>query len=126
MMKGIPKVILRRLFKKEITLTRYTYTENTDAWGQKVSTSVAYTIMGEIQEVTSEDSQLWKVGEVQMGDAWGYFYPSYDVGKEITLDVQKDDEVTWNSKTWIVTEIQSMYYGRKESYKKVYLKRKMP
>jgi len=123
MFKTPPKVMLRKVLKKQVTLKRYSISENEDAYGQGERTLQAtYSLEAEIQEITAEDLAYFVPGTVDVGDAYGYFLPSYlKKGKEVTIQVE--DEIVWNNKTWRVERIEDFYYGDKLWYKRAFLKR---
>lgn len=123
MSKIPPRYVLKKIFKKKVTLTKYSYSNEDDAYGQgERSVSDTYSISAEIQEITSEDLAFVVPGVMEIGDAFGYFLPYYLVkGKEIAIEAE--DEITWNGKTWRIDRIEDYYYGEKEWYKRAILKR---
>jgi len=76
----------------------------------------------EIQELTSEDLAFFVPGTVNLGDAYGYFLPDYNV-KGQTINIVAEDEVTWNSKTWRIDTIEDYTFGEQVWYKRALLKR---
>jgi len=123
MLKGIPSWQLKKFFKKGVTLTKYSYSDGEDAYGQKSKTTTGtYTLEAEIQEIRSEDLAYMRPGLVELGDAWGFFLPSYTKkGKTVTVEI--GDEVTWNSKTWRVDYIENYITENNVTYKRALLKR---
>ena len=123
MLKIPPSYVLKKILKKEVTLTKYTYSDGEDAYGQRSrSVSGTYKIKAEIQEITSEDLAYVVPGTMSVGDAFGFFLPTYLVqGKNISIEAE--DEITWNSKTWRIDSIEDYYYGEKIWYKRAVLKR---
>jgi len=126
MFKAPPTRKLQSIFRKTVTLSKITTSGNDDAYGQKSETSSGtYRIRAEIQEITSYDLAYFVPGTVQIGDAWGYFLPSYTVnGKKV--EIALEDEITWNGKTWEIDRIEDAYIGEKLWYRKAYLRRKVP
>lgn len=123
MLKPLPEFILRKLFRKKVTLKKYSKTGTDDAYGQKEDQLIGtYVIEAEIQEITAYDLAYVVPGILQVGDAMGYFLPQYFVdGRYITVEVE--DRVTWNNKTWRVEKIEDFYYGDKLMHKRALLKR---
>jgi len=123
MFKLPPKVMLRKSLGKQVTLKRYSFSESEDAYGQSTRTlQDTYSLEAEIQEITAEDLAYLVPGTAEIGDAYGFFLPSYlKKGKEITLQV--NDEIQWKGKTWRVERIEDFYYGDKLWYKRAFLKR---
>ena len=123
MLKIPPKYVLKKILKKEVTLTKYTYSNGEDAYGQRSqSVSGTYAINAEIQEITSEDLAYVVPGTMSIGDAFGFFLPSYLV-KGKTISIAVDDEISWNNKTWRIDQVEDYYYGNKIWYKRAILKR---
>ena len=123
MFKVPPKFVSRKGFKKKVTLKRYSLSENDDAYGQSErSLEETFTLEAEIQEITAEDLAYLAPGTAEIGDAYGYFLPTYlKKGREISIQVE--DEITWNNKTWRIERIEDFYYGDKLWYKRAFLKR---
>lgn len=123
MLKVPPRRKLGKLLKKQVTLTKFSLSSNEDAYGQKERTVAGtYSIEAEIQEITAEDLSFLVPGVASIGDAWGYFLPSYLVsGQNITIS--PEDEVTWNGKTWRIDKIEDYYYGENLFYKRALMKR---
>jgi len=123
MFKVPPKFMLRKGLKKQVTLKRYSFSENEDAYGQSQrSLQETFTLEAEIQEITAEDLAYLVPGTAEIGDAYGFFLPTYlKKGREITIQVE--DEITWNNKTWRIERIEDFYYGDKLWYKRAFLKR---
>ena len=124
MLKVPPKAKLRKMFRKNVTLTKYTLSKNEDAYGQaSQSESQEYVnLRAEIQEITAEDLAYLVPGTAQVGDAYGYFLPSYYT-KGVTIEISPEDEVTWNNKTWRIERVEDYYLGDKLWYKRAFLKR---
>jgi len=123
MFKVPHKFVLRIGVKKKVTLKRYSLSENDDAYGQSErSLEETFTLEAEIQEITAEDLAYLAPGTAEIGDAYGYFLPTYlKKGREISIQVE--DEITWNNKTWRIERIEDFYYGDKLWYKRAFLKR---
>ena len=115
--------MLRKVLKKQVTLKRYSVSKKEDAYGQAQRTlEDTYSLEAEIQEITSEDLAYFVPGTVEIGDAFGYFLPSY-LKKGKTITIQVEDEIVWNNKTWRIERIEDFYYGDKLWYKRAFLKR---
>jgi len=124
MLKCPPVTIINRFFRKTVTLNRYILTETGDAWNQNSKTvSLTEEIKAEIQEIVAEEFANLKQGEVAVGDAYGYFLPSYNLGGNHIVMVVEQDEITWNSKTWKVERVENYYVGNTLFYKRAFLKR---
>ena len=123
MLKAPPKAVLRKIFKKEVDLKRYSFSESDDTYGQATrSLSETYPIKAEIQELTTEDLSFLPPGVASIGDAYGFFLPTYLVkGREVSVEVE--DEIVWDNKIWRVERIENFYYGSKLWYKRAFLKR---
>jgi len=118
-----PKAQLRKVLGKKVTLKKYTYSGTEDEYGQKERTlDDSYSIRAEIQELTSEDLAFLPPGLANIGDAYGYFLPSYLV-KGKTIEISAEDEVVWNNKTWRIDRVEDYYYGDKIWYKRAFLRR---
>lgn len=122
MIKAPPTRKLANLMLKKVTLTKYALSGGTDAYGQQTRTGTSYSIKAEIQEIRAEDLSFFKPGTVNLGDAWGYFQPTYIV-KGLTITLAAEDEVTWNNKTWRVDYIEEAYIRESLWYKRAFLKR---
>jgi len=122
MIKAPPTRKLENLMLKKVTLTKYVMSGGTDAYGQQERTGTSYTLKAEIQEITAENLSFFKPGTVDVGDAWGYFQPSYTV-KGLTITISPEDEVTWNGKTWRIDFIEDAYIGESLWYRRAFLKR---
>ncbi|RLJ10170.1 MAG: hypothetical protein DRP15_00930 [Candidatus Aenigmatarchaeota archaeon] len=121
-MYKIPKWQVKKFLKKEVTLNKYSI-EATDEYGQAQKTLVgSYSIKAEIQPITFDQLIHYPPGEVEIGDAWGYFQTSYLV-KGVTVSLEPDDEIVWNGQTFIVRNIEKYIAGEDEIYLRVYLKR---
>jgi type IV secretory pathway TrbF-like protein len=122
-MKVPPQRKLLHMFRKKVTLEKYSIEESTDSYGQTEETLVgSYQIDAEIQEVTAEDLVYMRPGVVEVGDAWGYFLPSYLVqGQTVTVEVE--DIVKWNNKAWRIDRIEDYYLGGQLMYKRALMKR---
>jgi len=123
MIKAPPQRKLRNAFMKSVTLTKYTSSDNEDDWGQQTFTvSGTYIIAAEIQEITSEDLSFMVPGTANVGDAWGWFQPTY-TKKGMTITIAPEDQVTWNSKTWRIDTIEDAYLGEHLWYRKALMRR---
>ena len=123
MFKLPPKTQLRKILGKTVTLKKYTYSGTEDEYGQKERTlSDSYSIKAEIQELTSEDLAFLPPGLANIGDAYGYFLPSY-LAKGKTVEISTEDEIVWNNKTWRIDRVEDYYYGDKIWYKRAFLRR---
>lgn len=123
MLKTPPKKKLSKLLMKKITLTKYDLSGTDDAYGQKSKTILAtYTLKAEIQELTSEDLAFFVPGTVNLGDAYGYFFPSYEIQGQ-TISIAAEDEVTWSGKTWRIDRIEDYTFGEQIWYKRAFLRR---
>jgi len=122
MLRAPSRSTLRKLFRKEVVLKRYTYGPE-DSYGQKAKTgSETYPLKAEIQEIVAEDAIQLVPAELGIGDAYGFFLPSYIV-KGQTIIIALEDEVIWNYKTWRIENIEDYYIGKKLSHKRALLKR---
>lgn len=125
MLKAPPKRQLSKLFRKKVTLTKYTLSNGEDAYGQRRQTiKDTYTLFAEIQEITSEDIAYLVPGTANIGDAYGYFLPNYLVKGQV-ISIEVEDEVTWNNKTWRIERIEDFLFGEKLYYKRAFLKRRL-
>ena len=125
MLKAPPSRKLASIFGKTVTLTQYLGTGDEDAFGQKNMTVLGtYRIKAEVQEITSYDLSFLVPGIADVGDAWGFFLPSYKI-KGKTLNLQPEDEITWNSKTWRIDKIEDFYVGESLWYRKALMRRKL-
>jgi len=122
-LKAYPKIGLKKIFKKDVNLIRHTETSSSDAYGQATMVpSETFPLKAEIIEVTAEDLLYLPPGALNIGDAWGYFLPSYiSKGREVIIQV--GDVVQWNSKEWRIERIEDHYLGKKLSHKRAFLKR---
>lgn len=123
-MRKLPfRTKLRNVFAKQVVVSRRTTTASEDEYGQQETlTTEDFTVLAEIQELTSRDLLFLPPGTVSPGDAWGYFFPTYQV-KGRTITIQPEDRVSWNSKTWRVDTIQDFSYGEDVFYSKILLRR---
>jgi hypothetical protein len=97
-----------------------------DAYGQLVQSLVqTYNIPVEIQEITAWDLTFLVPGTAEIGDAWIFFLPEYDV-KGQKLVVQPRDQVTWNGKTWWIDRIEEGWVGAHLWFKKALCRRVIP
>lgn len=110
---------------KKVIITKYSLSSDDDAFGQRNRTvSGTYNVNAEIQELTSEDLAFFIPGTVNLGDAWGYFLPSYNI-KGLTITIAPEDEITWNGKTWRINTIEDSYFGETLWYRKALMKRQI-
>jgi len=125
MLKVPPRCKLRKLMMKRVILTKFTFSDTDDAYGQEErNTSGTYTLNAEIQELTSEDLAFFVSGTVNLGDAYGYFLPNYAVNGLI-ITISSEDEVTWNGKTWRIDTIEDYALGENVWYRRALMRRKL-
>ena len=122
-MKPWPNIGLKKIFKKEVYLIRNSETASEDAYGQaELIPQETFPLKAEIIEITSEDLMYYPPGVLEIGDAWGYFLPSY-YSKGRTVTIQIGDFIEWDNKQWRIERIEDFYLGKKLGHKRALLKR---
>ena len=99
-----PKLQIRKLLSDQITLVKVTESEISEDWGDTKITTTEYTITGKIVPVTTEDLRFLPSGLLDLGDARGYFLPSYTVD-QTTVTVDTGDRIKYLDIEYEVTEI---------------------
>jgi len=110
----------------EVTLHKITETELVadDEFGQTEETEETYTIFAEIQSITLEEMTYLPAGEVQDGDAWGYFLPSYTIDGE-SYSVAVNDYITFKTFKYLVIRIIDQYMGGETVLRRAHLRRQV-
>jgi len=110
----------------EVTLHKVTETEliAEDPFGQTEESEETYTILAEIQSITLEEMTYLPAGEVQDGDAWGYFLPSYTIDSE-SYTVGVNDYITFNSIKYLVVRIIDQYMSGESVIRRALLRRQV-
>ena len=103
--KGWLDKILKALGSTNITLQKLT-TVDKSMGGSNPSYGSAVTLTqgADVQPVTHEFKEMLEAGLVNVGDAVGYFRPSYVISGT-TYTVERGDLITFNSEAWVVKSI---------------------
>jgi hypothetical protein len=71
-------IVLRALFNQRITLRKWTETERSGTFGTITRISTDYTIRGAVHSNPTEYSYWASLGGIDVGEARGYFFSSYE------------------------------------------------
>jgi len=117
-----PYFLLHKVLVDDITLKKVTKTIIDEAYGVAEETTTTYTIKGKVVLVTEEDLRFLPSGTLKLGEARGYFYPSYTIDST-TVTVEIGDKITINNEDYKVEELTLHQQGGEEIYREVILRK---
>jgi len=117
-----PYFLLHKVLVDDITLKKVTKTIIDEAYGVAEETITTYTIKGKVVLVTEEDLRFLPSGTLRLGEARGYFYPSYTIDAT-TVKVEIGDKITINNEDYKVEELTLHQQEGKEIYREVILRK---
>lgn len=126
-MKAPPSWKIKKMYKCSVTLHKVTETaigSDEYEFGQTTEVEETYTIKAEIQGITLQDMAFLPAGEVNEGDAWGFFLPSYFVDGEDII-VAMNDYISFKGIKYLVKRIIDFYDGNTTVYRRAFLKRQV-
>ena len=128
MIKTTPSWRMGKMLRHTLTLHKVTETpigdigDQYDEYRQVTESETTYSIKGEVQPITLERLAWLPPGTAQLGDAFGYFKPSYKkLGSDITVDLK--DYITCEGVKYLVERLEDFYHGNNMVYTRAYLRR---
>lgn len=121
--KSIPRWQYRKTLRHDITLYKTTMTTiGDDEYDQKTETYQSYSIKAEVQPITLNELKDMPPGLMNLGDAWGYFLPSYYIQGQ-TITVEPEDEILCETIRYEVVKVEDHYQGNSIVWRRCYLRR---
>jgi len=116
-------VSLYKSLQQTVTLKKVTKTEVDSEYGLTSETVKEYSIKALINVLTEYDLRYLLTGELNVGDARGYFMKEYTVGDE-TVSVEVGDRIVFKGTEYDVVSVTDHYgpYGD-FMYREVYMRR---
>lgn len=117
-----PTIILQNLFDSEIVLLKRTEVVIDSNFGTTGVTYTSYVAMARVVPITDWDLLYDKSGIIHMGQARGFFMPSYSFQGDY-VRVMVGDRVFMQSTNWDVLKVAPFFDGNREIYLEALLDR---
>lgn len=113
--------VLRTILKDAVTLRVVTRTVTDSRWDTRHESTEDYQVKAKILIITQEDLRWIPGGTLRVGDARGFFFPSYQIGdKTIAADI--GNRVIWQDLVFEILRV-SPYIDGQVQFRECYLKR---
>jgi len=126
--KSTPAWLMGKMLRHKVTLHKITETligetgDQYDEYSQTTESEVTYSIKAEIQPITLERLAWLPPGTASLGDAFGYFKPTYKkLGSDISVELK--DYITCEGVKYLVERIEDFYHGNNIHHRRAYLRR---
>ena len=97
--------VLRRILTENITLKKKEETELDTEYGSVTKAYTSYTVRGLVIPTSVDEVRWIAPGYIHIGDARGFFYPSYEIDEDTTISPVIGDRVVWEGDEYTIDKI---------------------